>query len=87
MMAKQKLQGLQRLAELRGALPPATQAARKSKGEGSGLMIMVPAETLKALRTRAAEDGSTVRALVLEALSKADYPVPAAELIDRRRRP
>ena len=64
---------------------PATRAGRKSKGEGTGLMIMVPRETLKALRTQAAENGSTVRALVLLALSTAGYPVPADELVDRRR--
>ena len=85
-MAKTKLQGLKQLADLKAALPPATQGTRKSKGDGSGLMIMVPADTLIALRTRAAETQSTVRACVLEALRKAGYPVPADELIDRRRR-
>jgi hypothetical protein len=32
------------------------------------------------------EAGSTVRAIVLEALRKTGYAVPADELIDRRRR-
>jgi hypothetical protein len=49
-------------------------------------MLMVLPETLRALRVRAAETGTTVRALVLEALRVAGYEAPAAELIDRRRR-
>jgi hypothetical protein len=57
------------------------------KGAGAGLMIMVPIDTLKMLRMRAAETGSTVRALVLESLRKSGYSVPPDELVDRRRRP
>jgi hypothetical protein len=76
---------MKRLAEKKFGLPPVTPAVRKSKGESTGLMIMVPTETLKALRTKAAENGSTVRALVLVSLSKAGYPVLADELVDRRR--
>jgi hypothetical protein len=49
-------------------------------------MLMVPLETLKTLRMRAAESGTTVRALVLEALRKSGYSVPPDEIIDRRRR-
>jgi hypothetical protein len=49
-------------------------------------MLMVPVETLKALRTTTAEKSTTVRALVLDALRKAGYAVPADEVIDRRRR-
>jgi hypothetical protein len=85
-MAKAKLPGLRKLDELKAALPPATARRGNSKGEGSGLMLMVPQETLKALRVRAAENGSTVRAVVLEALRKAGLPVPADELVDRRRK-
>jgi len=62
------------------------EAQAKSKGSGASLMVMVPPETLRALRVQAAETGTTVRALVLAALSKAGYEVPADELIDRRRR-
>ncbi len=80
-MAKKKVPSLTK----RESLSPVSRATRKSKGEGTGLMIMVPTETLKALRTQAAENDSTVRALVLVALSKAGYPVPADELVDRRR--
>ncbi len=56
------------------------------KGVGAGLMLMVPRDTLKVLRMRAAETGTTVRALVLEALRKSGYPVQPDELVDRRRR-
>jgi hypothetical protein len=79
-----KLQGLKRISKLKATLPDATR--RKSKGPGTSLMLMVPPETLQALRVKAAETGSTVRAIVLEALRKAGYAVPADELIDRRRR-
>jgi len=57
-----------------------------SKGGGTGLMLMVPVDTLRMLRIKAAETGTTVRALVLEALRKSGYSVPADELVDRRRR-
>ena len=83
-----KLQGLKKLDAMKAALPPATAAkptTTKGKGSGTGLMLQVPTETLRALRLKAAEDGSTVRALVLEALRKGGYPVPADELVDRRR--
>jgi hypothetical protein len=84
-MAKQKLQGLRRLQDLKASLPAAT-ARRTDKGEGKGLMVMVPPETMQALRVKAAEDGSTVRAVVLESLRKSGFPVPPSELIDRRRK-
>ena len=59
-MAKKKLpgplltkrEGMRRLAEKQFGPPPVTRVVRKSKGEGTGLMIMVPTETLKALRRR-----------------------------------
>ena len=56
------------------------------KGAGAGLMLMVPVETLKMLRVKAATKETTVRALVLESLRKSGYPVPSDELVDRRRR-
>jgi hypothetical protein len=63
-----------------------TRVRSLRKRDGAGLMIMVPIETLKMLRMRAAETGSTVRALVLESLQKCGYSVPTDELMDRRRR-
>jgi hypothetical protein len=64
----------------------AASARKSSKGNGKGLMLMVPTETLQALKVRAAEKLTTARALVLEALRKDGYPVPANELTDRRSR-
>jgi hypothetical protein len=48
-------------------------------------MLTVPQPVAVALRVKAGETGSTVRALVLQALREAGYPVPADELRDRRR--
>ncbi len=62
--------------------------ARKTTGHGKGaqLMVTVPPETLRALKVKAVERSSTVRALVLRALRRAGYPVPEEELQDRRRK-
>ena len=57
----------------------------KVRGGGKSLMIVVPPETRAALRARAGMEETTVRVLVLEALKKAGYPVPDADLVDRRR--
>jgi hypothetical protein len=65
------------------ATAPGTQGRAN---QGVPLMIMVPKETLKALRTGAAERSTTVRVLVLEALLSAGYAVHANQLTDRRRR-
>lgn len=40
---------------------------------------------LRQLRQRMAEEDTTLRALVLEALQQAGYAVPEAEIRDRRR--
>lgn len=85
-MATKKLPSLKRptLDSLKRGLPSATPARNTGKGQGSGLMLQVPPETRHALKLKAAEHSTTVRALVLEALRKAGYPVPADELVDRR---
>jgi hypothetical protein len=41
---------------------------------------------VRQLRDRMAQEETTLRALVLEALQKAGYAVPEAEIRDRRRR-
>ena len=65
------------------AIKPKVQG--QSKGRGTGLMVMVPEDTLLKLRMKAAAEGTTVRALVLDALDKAGYKIPDDEIIDRRR--
>ena len=75
--------------------PPATAPRKKkaskpsndaggSRGPGQQLMLMVPEDTAKALKVKAAEKDLTVRALVLKALKDAGYPVPKEEIADRR---
>ena len=49
------------------------------------LTVLLPATVLRQLRTRVAEDDTTMRALVLDALARAGYQVDAAEIRDRRR--
>lgn len=63
----------------------AVDAPGRGRGEGAQLTLLAPAATVRALRLAAADRTTTVRVLVLEALSKAGYPVPKDELRDRRR--
>lgn len=75
------------LEALRDSLPaavaePTTKAPR---GRGAPLQLMVPEETMRALKHAAVDAETTVRALVLEAVRAAGYPVPDSELGDRRR--
>ena len=49
------------------------------------LTLSLPAAVIRQLRQRMASEDTTVRALVLEALSRAGYRVPPAEIRDRRR--
>ncbi|RMF21263.1 MAG: hypothetical protein D6760_09855 [Deltaproteobacteria bacterium] len=49
------------------------------------LTVTLPAAVLRELKARTVERETTVRALLLEALAAAGYPVPAAEIRDRRR--
>lgn len=84
-MAKQKLKGLSTLNAIKARLPSATPSRSAGKGPGVQLMAVVPAETMAGLRARAGAEQTTVRALILDALHRAGYPVPADELKDRRR--
>jgi hypothetical protein len=61
------------------SLAPAAADDRK-------LTLSLPATVVRQLRDRMAHDETTLRALVLEALMKAGYVVPEAEIRDRRRR-
>jgi hypothetical protein len=49
------------------------------------LQIKLPAETKKELRRRATEEDVTIRTIVLRALAKDGFPVPAGEIQDRRK--
>jgi len=50
------------------------------------LTLSLPQSVVRQLRDRVAHEDTTLRALILEALSKSGYAVPAAEIRDRRRR-
>ena len=50
------------------------------------LTLALPTAVVRQLRVRMAAEGTTIRALVLEALKGAGYTVPEAEIRDRRRR-
>lgn len=49
------------------------------------LQITIPAITKKSLRLAAAENGETMRVIVLRALASAGIEVPKQELKDRRK--
>lgn len=62
-----------------------TKATKAAKSTQQQLVVHVPAETLKALKVAALEADTTVRAMLLDALEKAGYPVPAGQSVDLRR--
>jgi len=49
------------------------------------LQAMVPASVERAVKIRAAEEGTTVRTLILKGLKAIGIDVPEEELRDRRR--
>ena len=49
------------------------------------IQAYVPASLAKALNVRAAEEGVTVRTLILQGLKSMGLPVPEAELRDKRK--
>lgn len=72
---------------LREALPHAAvePTGAKARGSGKPLQIVLPEATMKALKLAAVEQDTSVRAIILQALAKAGFPVPATEIRDRRR--
>lgn len=73
-------------AHIPTAAEPAAKPAKKTKQvEQQQLVVQLPAETIKALKVVALERDSTVRAVLLEALDKAGFPVPAGQAVDFRR--
>lgn len=81
----QELPALQLNRKVEKLKAATVDAPGRGRGKGEQLTVLAPAETVKALKVAAAERGSTVRALVLEALGKAGWPVPKDEMRDRRR--
>ena len=74
-----------KVMELRGRAPPAVAGEAHSRGEGRPFQVVMPPETLRELKQAALDQDSSVRAVILEALKKAGFTVPAVELVDRRR--
>ena len=71
---------------LREQLPSATPPKKRGGGGGSPLQLVLPAELVRALKVAAAEQGTTVRHLVLKALVSEGWKVPPGEMGDRRTR-
>jgi hypothetical protein len=71
-------------------LPKAEAPAKKAKLEPVAepqrpIQAYVPASLVKALNMRAAEEGTTVRTLILQGLKSIGLAVPEAELRDKRK--
>jgi hypothetical protein len=49
------------------------------------LQLQVPTKTKRALALKAADTGTPMRLLVLNALKDAGFPVPVEALVDRRK--
>lgn len=60
------------------------QQLKRGGGGGTPLQLVLPAELVRALKVAAAKQGTTVRHLVLQALTGAGWEVPQDELGDRR---
>jgi hypothetical protein len=65
-----------------------TKSARSERAgnvQQQQLVVQLPAITIKALKVAALERDSTVRAMLLEAIAKAGYPVPSGQAVDLRK--
>lgn len=81
-----KLRSLNELmAEAVPTSAPAKRATSKAAVIQQQLVVQLPDVTIKALKIKALEKNSTVRAMLLEALSKAGYPVPSGQAVDLRK--
>jgi hypothetical protein len=49
------------------------------------LSVVLPASIVRAVKIRAAENGDTLRAVVLRALKADGFKVPDREIVDRRK--
>ena len=80
---------LRTMSDLMSAAVPATAEPAKPKKASAvqqqQLVVQLPDATVKALKLTALERNSTVRAMLLEALAGAGYPVPEGQAVDFRR--
>lgn len=83
---------LRSMNDLMAATVPAVQVeqpAKKAKAPKAvtqqQLVVQLPSETVKALKMAALENGTSVRAMLLKALDRSGYPVPAGQDEDRRK--
>lgn len=76
-----------------GTVPTTAEApAKRAKAKPASptvqqqqLVVQLPAETIKALKVAALDADTTVRAVLLQALEVAGYPVPAGQTVDFRK--
>jgi hypothetical protein len=68
---------------------PASKASRTKKPDANvvqqQLVVQLPDVTLKALKLRALDENTSVRAVLLGALQDAGFPVPAGQAVDFRK--
>lgn len=83
---------LKTMADMMASATPAvaepTKAAKPAKAADTKqqqVVVQLPPETVQALKQAALDNGSTVRVMILEALKKAGYPVPAGQTVDFRK--
>lgn len=69
------------------ATPAVAEPAKVTKADTKQqqLVVQLPAETVQALKQAALNNNSTARVMILEALKKAGYPVPAGQAVDFRK--
>jgi hypothetical protein len=73
------------MAEAAPTSAPAKRATSKAAVTQQQLVVQLPAVTIKALKVAALERDSTVRAVLLDAVQKAGYPVPSGQAVDLRK--
>ncbi len=79
---------LKTMADMMASAAPAVAEpakAPKTDTKQQQVVVQLPAETVQALKQAALNNNSTVRVMILEALKKAGYPVPAGQTIDFRK--
>jgi hypothetical protein len=67
---------------------PVSKASRKKPAANvvqQQLVVQLPDVTLKALKLRALDENTSVRAVLLGALQDAGFPVPAGQAVDFRK--